>query len=445
MIKLTVISVNGAPPAQPLAASFDERGGTIGRSASNQLALPGVTISREHAKIVCRQGSYAIVNCGTNPLALNGRTLAKGEEAGLRSGDQLLIGDYGLVIEAISPAASMPAYWNPPEGPQGGPRFDIGLNESEKAPPALGGGFPAIGHGAEPSLNSIFHLAPTPDTKGNANRWHAPVGAASPVAPPLVDSVPDHGLPFPSGGVFVNSWDPRPRNSTVIKPVAPVPRNEPVGWPSPGASPASADSGTRDVDEAALLAALREGLATSDVPLDRLTPELMRLLGELLRQAAQGTVDLLMARRTLKVEFDAETTVIRPQGNNPLKHSPTAEVALGYLLKPSVSGFVPGAPAMRNAYDDLRAHQYGMVAGMHAALQGVLQRFDPVGLESRLGQKSTLSNLLPAYRKAKLWELFTELYAELSAEAADDYKRLFGKAFLSAYEAHIDDLKKGVP
>jgi predicted component of type VI protein secretion system len=31
----------------------------------------------------------------------------------------------------------------------------------------------------------------------------------------------------------------------------------------------------------------------------------------------------------------------------------------------------------------------------------------------------------------------------LSAEAADDFHQLFGKAFLKAYEAHVDELHKG--
>ena len=32
---------------------------------------------------------------------------------------------------------------------------------------------------------------------------------------------------------------------------------------------------------------------------------------------------------------------------------------------------------MRDAYDDLRAHQFGFLAGMRAALEGMLKRFDP--------------------------------------------------------------------
>jgi type VI secretion system FHA domain protein len=96
------------------------------------------------------------------------------------------------------------------------------------------------------------------------------------------------------------------------------------------------------------------------------------------------------------------------------------------------------APAMRDAFDDLRAHQLGVMAGMKAALDGVLDRFNPQQLEAQLTQKSKLNALLPSLRKARLWELFQELFGQLSSEAQDDFEELFGKAFLRAYEAQLD-------
>ena len=101
---------------------------------------------------------------------------------------------------------------------------------------------------------------------------------------------------------------------------------------------------------------------------------------------------------------------------------------------------MPAAPAIRDAFDDLRAHQLGVMAGMRAALEGVLQRFNPTQLESKLTRKSALTSLIPAARKARLWELFNELFTQLQAEAQDDFDELFGKAFLRAYEDQLDRL-----
>jgi FHA domain-containing protein len=196
-------------------------------------------------------------------------------------------------------------------------------------------------------------------------------------------------------------------------------------------------------DQAALIAALREGLRMPALPIDSLTPEFMKLLGQLVHEATRGTVDLLVARAALKREIRAEMTMIVAKENNPLKFSPSVEVALNHLLSPPARGFLPADRAMRDAYDDLRAHQFGFLAGLRAALEGILKRFDPATLEGKLTQKkSMLASLLPAGRKAKLWDVFQELYGQISSEAEDDFHELFGKAFLRAYEAYIDRLEK---
>jgi FHA domain-containing protein len=171
----------------------------------------------------------------------------------------------------------------------------------------------------------------------------------------------------------------------------------------------------------------------------------MRLIGELLHEATRGTVELLIARAALKREVRAEVTKIVARENNPLKFSPNVEVAMNYLLGPATRGFTAPGPAMRDAYDDLRAHQFAFLAGMRAALEGVLKRFDPAVLEGRLTQKSFLATLIPATRKAQMWEVFQQLYSQISTEAADDFHELFGKEFLRAYEAHIDELQKDKP
>ena len=198
-------------------------------------------------------------------------------------------------------------------------------------------------------------------------------------------------------------------------------------------------------DSAALVAALRRGLAVEGLPPTPLTPELMELLGQLLHQATRGTVELLVARAALKREVRAEVTMIVARENNPLKFSPSVDVAMTHLLGPTARGFMPPALAMRDAYDDLRAHQFGFLAGMRAALEGVLLRFEPAALEAKLTQKSMLDSILPSTRKARMWDLFTELYGQLSAEASDDFHALFGKAFLKAYQQHIDELARDAP
>ena len=224
----------------------------------------------------------------------------------------------------------------------------------------------------------------------------------------------------------------------------------PAWQPPPGVHPPSSPAATVPTaqgDIAALTAALREGLGVASMSPGAivLTPTFMRLLGRLVHEATRGTVDLLVARAALKREIRAEMTMIVTRENNPLKFSPSVEVALGHLLSPPARGFMESDRAMRDAYEDLRAHQFGFLAGMRAALEGILKRFDPAVLEGKLTQKSVLASLLPAKRKARMWDVFTELYGQISSEASDDFHELFGKEFLRAYNEYIDQLDKDRP
>ncbi len=192
-----------------------------------------------------------------------------------------------------------------------------------------------------------------------------------------------------------------------------------------------------------LLSAFLAGAGVSDLDMHGpLTPQTMSMIGQLLRASTQGTLDLLLARALIKREVRAEVTMILARENNPLKFSPNVEVALSHLLAPRGQGFMSPVVAVKDAYDDLRAHQFGFMAGMRAALDGVLRRFDPAQLELRLTDKNIIDSMLPMNRKAKLWSLFIELYSDITKEAQDDFQSLFGKEFLRAYESQLEKLQK---
>jgi FHA domain-containing protein len=220
-----------------------------------------------------------------------------------------------------------------------------------------------------------------------------------------------------------------------FEPPAPV---APAASPRPAPRPA-APARTATDDE--LLAAFLRGLASTHQPPEMLTPGLMERIGAMLRSATEGTLQLLLTRQEFKREVRAEVTMIASQANNPLKFSPTVEVALAHLLGPGVRGFMPPEAAMRDAYNDLRAHQFGVMVGMRAALAHVIARFEPAELEKKISAKSALDALFSANRKAKLWDQFVSLYGGIASEAEDDFHSLFGKAFLEAYEEQMARLK----
>jgi FHA domain-containing protein len=226
------------------------------------------------------------------------------------------------------------------------------------------------------------------------------------------------------------------------KPLESLPPLPPPPPPPVQRAPAPvAPRAERTASDDELLAAFLRGLASTHQPPEMLTPGLMERIGSMLRSATEGTLQLLLTRQEFKREVRAEVTMIAAQANNPLKFSPTVEVALAHLLGPGVRGFMPPEAAMRDAFNDLRAHQFGVMVGMRAALAHVITRFEPAELEKKISAKSALDALFSANRKAKLWDQFVALYGGIASEAEDDFHNLFGKAFLEAYEEQMARLK----
>jgi FHA domain-containing protein len=206
-----------------------------------------------------------------------------------------------------------------------------------------------------------------------------------------------------------------------------------VGDTGEMARPASAAAAQADWARA-----LQEGLgvATGDFK-----PEHAQRVGELLRAMTRGTLELLTARMVAKRELGAAATQLRTRENNPLKFSPDVDAALSHLLGPSERGFLAPQVAVTEAFDDLRAHQVALLAGMRAALDTVMSRFDPGALEQRLAPGGALENLIPANRRARLWSAYGEEYARIVSEIEDDFDALLGRAFLKAYQAQLQALE----
>jgi FHA domain len=69
----------------------------IGRSSSCDLMLSDPTVSRRHARLICRGGKWVLQDLGsTNGTALNGRRVGRCE---LRPGDELLLGHARLRVD----------------------------------------------------------------------------------------------------------------------------------------------------------------------------------------------------------------------------------------------------------------------------------------------------------------------------------------------------------
>jgi predicted component of type VI protein secretion system len=380
MITLKVTTFDGRPLAEPFAAQFGEAGGTIGRAPDNALVLADRdrSISRVHATVFARDGRFRIRDQGSaSPTFVNGRPVGNGRDVALGDGDEVRIGRYAIAVEDADARASA-----------------IDATATGTLPP--GAVLSWSERGEAPSHGISTFIVPEPAV--------APPSAPSPAvvpapAQPAIDRAATLPLRTTAGSVSESS------------------------------------------DEA-LLAAFLAGAGIAGQPIaEGLSPELAYTLGRLLREATQGVLDLLLARAAAKREVRAEVTVIVAQDNNPLKFAPGADAALAAVLTPRGRGFMPPVPAVRDAYESLATHHQGFIAGMRAALDVVLARFDPAEFEARLPQPGMADSLLPMNRKAKLWDLFTRHYGELAEQANVDFNALFGPEFLRAYDAQVARLR----
>ncbi|MDQ2736641.1 MAG: FHA domain-containing protein, partial [Pseudomonadota bacterium] len=140
MITLTVVAFNDTPADGTLQVHFDELGGSIGLAGTNQLVLPDPErmVSRVAAQVLYRNGGFAIIDRGSNPISLNGRVLPSGREAPVAQGDRLNICGYEISVKVgvtTSAATNDPfsGLFGPAEADAPGERLPDPLAEQKAA------------------------------------------------------------------------------------------------------------------------------------------------------------------------------------------------------------------------------------------------------------------------------------------------------------------------
>ncbi|MBL3526508.1 MAG: type VI secretion system-associated FHA domain protein TagH [gamma proteobacterium endosymbiont of Lamellibrachia anaximandri] len=427
---LNVTTYRNQPPVTPLSAVFDEQGGTLGRSAGNLFVLPDPErfISGKHAAIVFRDGSFFITDTSTNGIYVGGseQPLGRSNSAPLGNGDHLQIGDYEIEIVLEGDAgAAVPAFGvdnpfaaPPPPPTAASPAVDAFFPESEADEERVD---------TTPTTNSLFSVPPEP--------------VASPITGSERDDVPVENEFFQPPQAIPEDWDSLTEAPLSAPPPAAEPAPEPHPEPLPSTKPTAAPSVSAALQDQEALRLILEGagIPQFDIPKDA-APETLRTLGALMREMVEGLMGVLRARAEIKSQFRMQLTTIRPVENNPLKFTVSVEEALSHLFKPDNTAYLSPMDAIREAVDDISAHQLAVMAGMQGALSAMLQRFEPEALERYFQQKGG-RGLLES-KNAWYWEQYGEKHKELLAEAEDNFQDLFGEEFARAYEDQIARLTR---
>lgn len=460
-LTLTVVRYRNQAYSEPFGTSFDAAGGSIGRASGSDWVLPDEEkiISGKHALIEYRDGGYVLVDNSSNGVYVNDaeEPVGKGNSIALHHGDLVLIGDYEISVELHDELGT---------GTFGGPGsveppLERGLDvedifsgvEPTAAVPAVPQPRPEQEHYRPPDLIpddlTGFQTSPAAGGKAGSDAFADDLSGFEDFGEPAEaagddgipddwNTTPDFGLPEERPAPPVAH--PEPRATPKPKPGSRRPRSAPAKGGkaqagkarAPAARPRAPQRG--DVPG---MDAFLAGAGISESTLATLTPKMAFVLGRTFREAVHGTMTVLMARAKMKSEFRLDMTVIRPEENNPLKFSLGIDEALQKLVAAPSRGHLGAVDAMREAYQDIQAHQIAVMAGMRAALKAVLNKLHPTRLERRLQSGSMLDAVLPQVRKARTWDLFTELYNDIAHEAEEDFERLFGEEFRRAYEHHI--------
>lgn len=316
----------------------------------------------------------------------------------------------------------------PPRGGQGLPNdaFDD-LMPPEPAPPAPAPAPPPAAHAPVMPL-------PTASVVPRPPRARTAAEVASDAASPFAAAVPPGRL---------TSVVPPPPSTPQAPPVQPAavtpaaPLAPPRAAPVQHAAPVAAQPGAGSSDP---LRAFFEGAGIEDLSIpDAEMAATMARLGHVLRIMIEGLRDILMTRASIKGEFRMERTQISAGGNNPLKFALSPEHAVEMILRPKARGYMDAPTAVKEALDDIKAHEVAMVTGMEAAIKDVLARLDPAVLSVRVGGGG-LGSILGG-KKARYWEEYERLYGTIAGEAENDFHEFFAKAFARAYQDQLERLK----
>ncbi|MGY2361883.1 type VI secretion system-associated FHA domain protein TagH [Pseudomonas azotoformans] len=463
---LLVKSYRDQPMPGDVICRFTEVGGSIGRGPDNDLTLddPGKYISRVHARIELRGAEFYLTDTGSNPSLVNERPLGNGRERVLEEGDRLVIGDYALEVRLEQPAAVepeddalatriLPPLFVPPPPPVAAPLpplevpqplvrnpevvVPVLLHDDLAGARILEGGSLFDGAmplsdplGLNPSLTPAFRGTESDHVAPQLQAFNAPLWQAEPQVIPE-DYDPLFGLstqptvaPEPHVGAGLLA-----KNDNAVIQEQPIVLETFASKPAPTLTASNSDD--------AVLHALLQGLGLPDLHTTRTPTELAQLVGEMLRATTTGTMDVLMARALTKRESHIDMTMIGAYSNNPLKFFPDADSALTQMLGGDSPAYMRPVKAMNASFDDLKAHELAVIAGMRAALGAVVQRFDPARVEQRRTTHGALDKWMPARRKARLWDRLVERYEDLARDADEDLQRLFGELFSKAYEEQV--------
>jgi len=429
-LMLEVVGLHAASMGADVRRLLGDSELKIGRDSDNDWILPQSYVSRHQAAIRCVNGMYFLEQLGSCPIVLNetGRPLERNRIARLSAGDRIMIDDIEIrVLEGDAPRATAPSVEIPTVFPAMSP-----------APPA---DLPLSRGGSIDPLELLGVRTPEPRREGPRmqefgsilDEAMAPGAVADPQQPS--SALPDNW--------FSTTLSPRP--AAPVASHAPHTPHAPHSAHAAHASHAPPVRPAPSIGAAAAAAGTLENLlrgAGLDPAHTQLSQEVAGQLGEVLRIVVEGTMQVLQARNQIRKEFRMATTQVTQKNNNPLKFSADVADALHKLLVQRSPAYLDTVNSFTDAFDDIRVHQFAMLASLRVAFDYMLQQFDPEVLQAQFARQAGRGSVLGIGGKPKSWEAYVARYGELAADRDFAFRRLFGEEFGKAYEQNLEQQKR---
>ncbi|OXI84315.1 hypothetical protein CFB40_25115 [Burkholderia sp. AU31652] len=482
-MQLIVIEHAGEPVENDSydAVVFHPPGGTIGRASDNHLVLRDDTrqISRLQALLQVGDDACLLKNLSSvSTIEVNREPVGYAQERPLNTGDIIRIGPYVLRAErddgghgddapVIDMATDTGVHVDPPSqartsaapSPASSSRIDTkgagnrlwGLLQDRLAPRGKAAdtgtrpGGPARPDAAQPANRAAQTVPPAPSQRDlhqlsidPLDLFAQPSGDIGTSGTSGTASHADRGhTEREASSATQADHAPEWTQHVRVQPAAARAADthaQPADEPAPHA--------TRPPTPDELLSAFFEGAGLDTAAEShQWSAEQLYIAGQLLALFANGTVELLSSRSILKREVKAHMTMLLDRENNPLKLLPDGGAVLRQMFGLPLPGFMSPQSAVSDAFQDLHAHQIGMVAGMRAALMDLLTRFSPQRLRERDDAMRWYEKRVPVLYKARMWDRYAATHRDTVFAIEDDFASVFGKAFLAAYDAEVESYR----
>lgn len=392
-LKLTITSPHKELLGDACVREFGDSGGTIGRSLQNDWVLPDPDkfISGKHATIDCRKGSWYLADVSTNGVYVNDdhEPLGRGNPRRLYDGDRLRMGDFEFTVETDE-----------------GEGLEVQAQPLSIVPDDIGLMVP------EDPLKTGIQLLDEEEITGDAAFRSTLFGSM-----------------------------PKPVTATAPVAAKPARRAPPKPKPAPRASnPRDTRNLTADKLFDEFLTGL--GISRDDIHPSVDPADVMQNAGHVMRELVTGVGELMISRSNAKTMFRLDQTTVLPHHNNPLKLSRNVEDSIKQLLVGQEGEYLGPQDSVREICRDLKFHHDAMMDAMTSAVREFTEHFNPAELQATFERTGSRKPLIDALGKLKFWNMYCDLYPELT-EAGDDAIPLqFCEEFVRNYEKCLANLKR---